>query len=256
MQVVILAGGYGTRLSEETQVRPKPMVEIGGQPLLWHLMKLYSTHGLRDFIICLGYKGHVIQEYFADYSLHASDVTFDLERDTTEVHRRTAEPWKVTLVDTGEKTETGGRLKRIREYLDPRKPFCFAYGDCLADVNVTESIAFHERERRPATVTVARPPARFGSVDLAGSAVVGFREKAASDAGWVNAGFFVLSTSVIDLIEGDATTWEREPLERLANENALSAFVHHGFWQPVDTLRDKNYVEGLWASGRAPWKVW
>jgi glucose-1-phosphate cytidylyltransferase len=255
MKVVILAGGFGTRLSEETHLKPKPMVEIGGKPILWHLMKVYSAHGVNEFIVCLGYKGYVIKEYFANYFMHTSDVTIDLSRNEVEVHHRHAEPWKVTLIDTGEKTQTGGRLKRVREYLGD-EDFCFTYGDGLADVNISELVKFHKAQRTLATLTAAQPPGRFGSLTLDASKVDRFVEKPEGDGGWINAGFFVLSPRVIDYVDGDDTTWERAPLERLAAEKQLSAWRHRGFFQPMDALRDKNLLEQLWASGRAPWKTW
>ena len=255
MKVVILAGGLGTRISEETHLRPKPMVEIGGRPVLWHVMKIYSSYGLNDFIICLGYKGYVIKEYFANYFLHMSDVTFDMATNQMEVHRRHAEPWRVTLVDTGELTGTGGRLLRVRPYLDDAD-FCFTYGDGLSDVNVNELIAFHRQQGRIATVCATQPPGRFGVLNIEGSRITEFREKPNGEGGWINGGFFVLSPRVIDYIPREAAPWEREPLERLAADGQLSAFVHRGFFQPLDTLRDRQKLEELWQSGRAPWKVW
>jgi len=255
MKAVILAGGYGTRISEETQARPKPMVEVGGRPVLWHVMKTYSAHGIHEFVICLGYKGYMIKEYFANYFLHMSDVTFDLRENRMEVHHRHAEPWRVTLVDTGEATMTGGRLKRIREYVG-EESFCFTYGDGLSDVKVPELIAFHQRQGKLATITAVQPPGRFGALDLQQNLITGFREKPQGDGGWINGGFFVLEPRALDAIEGDRTLWEREPLERLARDGQLAAFRHLGFWQPMDTLRDKLLLESLWASGKAPWKVW
>ncbi len=252
MKVVILAGGLGTRLSEETTVRPKPMVEIGSRPILWHIMTMYARHGLTDFVICCGYKGYVIKEYFANYLLHRSDVTFDLERGTTEIHHREVEPWRVTLVETGELTQTGGRIKRIAPFLDG-DDFALTYGDAVGDIDLTALVAFHRQHGRRATVTAVKPPARFGALEMDGYAVTRFREKPTSSEAWINGGFFVLSPSVIDYIEGDATLWEREPLERLAQEKELVAFHHHGFWQAMDTLRDRNHLEELWASGGAPW---
>ncbi|MDD5177601.1 MAG: glucose-1-phosphate cytidylyltransferase [Sterolibacterium sp.] len=255
MKAVILAGGLGTRLSEETQLRPKPMAEIGGKPLLWHILKTYSVHGVNDFIICLGYKGYMIKEYFANYFLHTSDVTFDMATNRMEVHEKHAEPWRVTLVDTGEATMTGGRLKRIAPYLDD-EDFCFTYGDGLSNVNVHELIAFHKRSKTLATVTAVQPPGRFGALDIEKNKITNFREKPEGDGGWINGGYFVLSPKVIETIEGDGTTWEREPMEQLAAAGQLSAFKHTGFWRPMDTLRDKLALEELWNTGQAPWKVW
>jgi glucose-1-phosphate cytidylyltransferase len=255
MKAVILAGGFGTRLSEETHLKPKPMVEIGGKPILWHLMKVYSAHGINEFVVCLGYKGYVIKEYFANYFIHTSDVTFDLAKNSVEVHHRHAEPWKVTLIDTGEKTQTGGRLRRVRDHLGD-EDFCFTYGDGLADVDLTELVKFHRAQRTLATVTTAQPPGRFGSVMLDGERVRRFVEKPEGDGAWINAGFFVLSPRVVDYIAGDDTTWERAPLERLAAEGQLAAWRHRGFFQPMDALRDKQHLEELWAGGRAPWKTW
>jgi glucose-1-phosphate cytidylyltransferase len=256
MKAVILAGGFGTRISEETSTRPKPMVEIGGKPILWHILKTYSAHSINDFVICCGYKGYVIKEYFANYFLHMSDVTFDMEHNKMEVHQRYAEPWKVTLVDTGEETMTGGRLKRVAQYLKGEEVFCFTYGDGLSDVNITELIAFHKRQNVKATLTATFPPGRFGALDMTNSKVNSFKEKPRGDGGMINGGFFVLSPEVIDYIVDDETIWERAPLERLAKEGNLAAFQHEGFWQPMDTLRDKVYLEELWQSGKAPWKVW
>jgi glucose-1-phosphate cytidylyltransferase len=255
MKAVILAGGMGTRISEETQVRPKPMVEIGGRPVLWHIMKLYAHHGVREFIVCLGYKGYVIKEYFANYFIHNSDVTFDLAENRIEVHERKAEPWRVTLIDTGEKTETGGRLKRVQPYVTD-DTFCMTYGDGLANVDIAESIAFHKAHKRLATITAVTPPGRFGMLTVEDRRITGFREKPPGDGARINGGFFVLSPEVFDYIQDDSTSWEREPLERLAAEGQLSAFLHEGFWQPMDHLRDKLLLEELWKSGRAPWKVW
>lgn len=255
MKAVILAGGLGTRISEETATRPKPMVEIGGKPILWHIMKTFSAHGISDFIVCLGYKGYMIKEYFANYFLHLSDVTFDMVNNKMEVHQNHVEPWRVTLVDTGETTMTGGRLKRIRSYLGD-EDFCCTYGDGVGDVNVTELIAFHKSQTTLATLTATQPPGRFGAISLKKNRVTAFQEKPEGDGGWINGGFFVLSPRVIDYIEGDSTLWERGPMERLAKDGQLSAFLHHGFWQPMDTLRDKNRLEELWAAGNAPWKVW
>lgn len=256
MKAVILAGGLGTRISEETHLKPKPMIEIGGKPILWHIMKIYSHHGINDFVICCGYKGYLIKEYFANYFLHMSDVTFDMANNRMEVHQRYAEPWKVTLVDTGEDTMTGGRLKRVAPYLQGEEAFCFTYGDGVSDVNITELIAFHKARQVKATLTATFPPGRFGALDFDGHKVLSFKEKPKGDGGMINGGFFVLSLEVIELIKDDSTTWERKPLETLANQKQLAAFQHTGFWQPMDTLRDKNYLEELWASGNAPWKVW
>ena len=255
MKLVILAGGLGTRISEETSVRPKPMVEVGGRPILWHIMKMYSSHGVNEFVLCLGYKGYLIKEFFANYFLHTSDVTIDLSSNAIEVHQRTAEPWKVTMVDTGEATMTGGRLKRVAPYLG-KEDFCFTYGDGVADVDITRLIAYHRSTNRLATVTAVQPPGRFGALNLEGELIRGFQEKPQGDGGWVNGGFFVLSPRVLDYIADDDTTWEREPLQRLAQEGQLSAYFHKGFWQPMDTLRDKTHLEELWAGGKAPWKSW
>jgi glucose-1-phosphate cytidylyltransferase len=255
MKAIILAGGLGTRISEETTTRPKPMVEIGGKPILWHIMKSYSAHGIHEFVICCGYKGYVIKEYFANYFLHMSDVTFDMEHNKMEVHQRFAEPWKVTLVDTGEETMTGGRLKRVRDYLGD-EDFCFTYGDGVSDVDIAESIRFHKTQKTLATLTAVQPAGRFGALDMDSHRVRGFQEKPQGDGGWINGGFFVLSPKVIDLIKDDSTIWEREPMEHLASNGQLSAYMHRGFWQPMDTLRDKNHLEELWQSGKAPWKVW
>ncbi len=256
MKAVVLAGGLGTRISEETSNRPKPMIEIGGKPLLWHILKTYSHHGINDFVICCGYKGYVIKEYFANYFLHMSDVTFDMSKNTMEVHQRNAEPWKVTLVDTGENTMTGGRVKRIGDYVKDEEAFCLTYGDGLSDVNITKLLAFHKTQRVKATLTGSTPPGRFGALDINGSMVTSFMEKPRGDGAMINGGFFVLSPDVLDYITDDSTKWEREPLERLAQEGNLAAYQHHGFWQPMDTLRDKIYLEELWQSGKAPWKVW
>jgi glucose-1-phosphate cytidylyltransferase len=255
MKAVILAGGLGTRLSEETEVRPKPMVEIGGKPILWHIMKIYSSYGINDFIICLGYKGYIIKEYFANYFLHSSNVTFDIANNIMKSHEHSAEPWHVTLVDTGDKTMTGGRLKKIKPFLDGEN-FCFTYGDGLGDVNINESIEYHNKQKTLATMTVVQPPGRFGSIKLRGNRPVSFQEKPQGDGGWVNAGFFVLSPKVLDYIEGDECIWEGPPLEKLADEGKLSAFFHRGFWQPMDTMREKKQLEGLWNSNHAPWKIW
>lgn len=255
MKAVILAGGLGTRISEETSIKPKPMVEVGGKPILWHVMKIYSAHGINDFIICLGYKGYVIKEYFANYFLHMSDVTFDMVGNEIEIHQNNAEPWRVTLVDTGDDTMTGGRLKRVRQYLD-NEDFCFTYGDGVADVDISELIKFHRSHKKLATLTATQPPGRFGALKLNQNIVSGFQEKPQGDGGWINGGFFVLSPKVIDYIEGDATLWESDPMERLAIEGQLMARQHNGFWQPMDTLRDKAYLDELWVSGKAPWKIW
>lgn len=255
MKAVILAGGLGTRISEETSVRPKPMVEIGGRPVLWHIMKLYSAHGINDFIVCCGYKGYVIKEYFANYFLHMSDVTFDMQHNSMEVHRKKAEPWKVTLIDTGDSTMTGGRLKRVASYLKD-EDFCFTYGDGVSDVNISELLTFHQSQNTLATVTAVQPPGRFGALDMDGHKIISFEEKPQGDGSWVNGGFFVLSPKVLELISDDGCSWEKEPLQRLAQDGQLSAYKHHGFWQPMDTLRDKNHLEELWGAGKAPWKVW
>jgi glucose-1-phosphate cytidylyltransferase len=256
MKAVILAGGLGTRLSEETSIRPKPMVEIGGMPILWHIMKIYSAQGINDFVVCLGHKGYVIKEYFANYFLHMSDVTFDMRDNSREVHHAKAEPWRVTLIDTGAETMTGGRIKRSIPYLGDDKVFSLAYGDGVADIDLKSAIKLHEHEGRLATITATQPPGRFGALQIEGARVLGFREKPVGDGGWINGGFFVLDARIGDYIEGDATVWEREPLERLASDNQLSVYHHHGFWQPMDTLRDKNHLEELWQKGEAPWKVW
>jgi glucose-1-phosphate cytidylyltransferase len=255
MKVVILAGGMGTRLAEETIVRPKPMVEIGGKPILWHMMKIYSAHGLSDFIICCGYKGYMIKEYFAHYFLHMSDVTFDMEKNCMDVLQKNAEPWRVTLIDTGEKTQTGGRLKRVQTYLD-EEDFCFTYGDGLADINISELLEFHRSQKTLATVTAVVPPGRFGALNLDQKRIVGFQEKPEGDGGRINGGFMVLSPRVLDYIDGDDTIWERAPMERLAAEGNMAAFLHSGFWQCMDTLRDHQKLQELWESGTAPWKTW
>jgi glucose-1-phosphate cytidylyltransferase len=256
MKAVILAGGLGTRISEETTIKPKPMVEIGGRPILWHIMKIYSAHGVNEFIICCGYRGYVIKEYFANYFLHMSDVTFDMENNQMEVHQRNAEPWKVTLVDTGENTLTGGRLKRVRKYLENEDFFFFTYGDGLADINVAQQIEFHKKHGRLATVTAVQPPGRYGALELIEDRVTGFVEKPRGDGGMINGGFFVLSPKCIDLIDGDKTSWEGKPLADLAADGNLAAYEHLGFWQAMDTLRDKNMLEELWAGGKAWWKCW
>lgn len=256
MKVVILAGGFGTRISEETHLRPKPMIEIGGMPIIWHIMKIYSSFGMSDFIVCCGYKGYVIKEYFSNYFLHMSDVTIDLSTNGLEVHNRKAEPWRITLVDTGEATMTGGRLKRVADYLRDEREFCFTYGDGLADVDVGALVDFHRKHGKLATVTAVSPPGRYGALDIHGQQVRGFAEKPRGDGGLINGGFFVLDPAVIDYIADDAMPWEAAPLERLAAEGQLQAFEHHGFWQPMDTLRDRNALEDMWAKGRAPWKRW
>jgi glucose-1-phosphate cytidylyltransferase len=255
MKAVILAGGLGTRISEETHLKPKPMVEIGGRPILWHVLKIYSAHGINDFIICAGYKGYIIKEYFANYFLHMSDVTFDMQKNQMEVHHRRSEPWRVTIVDTGEATMTGGRLKRVQDYVGG-DTFCFTYGDGVGNVNITESVAFHRREGVQATITGVQPPGRFGALEIAGNQVRSFQEKPDGDGSWINGGFFVLEPSVFDLICDEATVWERQPLEALARTGQLGIYKHAGFWQPMDTLRDKQHLEELWASGKAPWKTW
>jgi len=255
MKAVILAGGLGTRISEETHLKPKPMIEIGGRPMLWHLMKIYSGHGINDFVICCGYKGYLVKEYFANYFLHMSDVTFDMKNNTMDVHQKNAEPWKVTLVDTGEDTLTGGRLKRVKDYVSDQEAFCFTYGDGLANVDITRLIDFHRSQKKLATITAVQPPGRYGSLDIQNNSVSRFIEKPKGDGGWINGGFFVLSPKCIDYIEGDQSSWEGEPLERLAKEAELGAYMHKGFWQPMDTLREKNLLEALWVSGQAPWKT-
>ncbi|CAB3920948.1 MULTISPECIES: glucose-1-phosphate cytidylyltransferase [Achromobacter] len=255
MKAVILAGGLGTRISEETQTRPKPMVEIGGRPILWHIMKTYSAHSVNDFVICCGYKGYMIKEYFANYFLHMSDVTIDLTKNVMEVHHRYVEPWRVTLVNTGEDTLTGGRLKRVRDHLN-NEPFCFTYGDGVSDVDIRALIDFHLTHGKPATVTAIQPPGRYGALELLDDAVLNFREKPAGDGAWINGGYFVLNPSIFDYIEGDLTSWEAEPIIRLAAENKLMVHRHSGFWHAMDTLRDKNHLESLWSQDKAPWKVW
>lgn len=256
MKAVILAGGLGTRISEETHLKPKPMIEIGGHPILWHIMKSYSAHGVNEFVICCGYKGYMIKEYFANYFLHMSDVTFDMQNNNMEVHEHHAEPWKVTLVDTGEDTMTGGRLKRVARYLQGEEAFCFTYGDGVADLDIAASIAFHKQHGKLATVTAVLPPGRYGALERDGDQVSGFIEKPRGDGGWINGGYFVLSPKVLDYIEGDSTSWEAAPLAEIAASNELMAFEHSGFWQPMDTLREKNLLEDLWQSGSAPWRVW
>lgn len=257
MKVVILAGGLGTRISEETQVRPKPMVEIGGKPILWHIMKIYSHYGLNDFIICCGYKGYLIKEYFANYFLHMSDVTFDMVSNRMEVHQHHAEPWRVTLIDTGEQTMTGGRLKRVARYIQDEDAFCFTYGDGISDIDITALVAFHRAQGTLATLTAVYLPSRFGVLDIqTHHRVASFEEKPKCESGMINGGFFVLAPKVLDLLQDDSTVWEHGPLETLAASGQLSAYQHHGFWQPMDTLRDKHLLEQLWAGGQAPWKVW
>ncbi len=259
MKAVILAGGYGTRISEESTIRPKPMVEIGGKPILWHIMKIYSAHQINDFIICCGYKGYMLKEYFANYFLHTSDVTFDMKNNQMEIHQNSAEPWKVTLVDTGDSTMTGGRIKRVKDYIG-QETFCLTYGDGVGDVDIAAAVSFHLEQKALATLTAVQPPGRFGAFTLEPNQhlVTNFKEKpkGGGESAWVNGGFFVLEPEVFTLIEGDATVWEQEPLERLAHEGQLAAYRHYGFWQPMDTLRDKNYLESLWQNGQAPWKVW
>ena len=255
MKAVILAGGLGTRISEETSIKPKPMVEIGGMPILWHILKLYSAHGVNEFIICCGYKGYVIKEYFANYFLHMSDVTFDMSNNSMQVHQKKAEPWKVTLVDTGEATQTGGRLKRVQEYVG-HNDFCMTYGDGVGNIDITSSIEFHKKHNKLATMTATQPPGRFGALELQDTEVKSFLEKPHGDGGWINGGFFVLSPSCIDLIADDSSSWEGEPLSNIAAQGELMAYEHSGFWQPMDTLRDKNHLEELWQSGKALWKVW
>ena len=256
MKAVILAGGLGTRISEETHLRPKPMIEIGGKPVLWHIMKMYSAHDVNEFVICCGYKGYIIKEYFANYFLHTSDVTFCMANNQMEVHQKHAEPWKVTLVDTGDDTMTGGRLKRVADYVRGEQAFCFTYGDGVSDLDITASIAFHRQHGRLATITAVQPPGRYGALRLEGQRVDGFTEKPRGDGGLINGGFFVLSPGVLDRIAADATSWEAEPLSGLAADGELMAFEHTGFWQPMDTLREKNMLEELWQSGKAPWKRW
>lgn len=256
MKVVILAGGVGTRITEESYLKPKPMIEIGGKPIIWHIMKIYSAFGLHDFIVCCGYRGYVIKEYFANYFLHMSDVTFDMSTNRMEVLQKNSEPWKVTLIDTGEQTMTGGRIKRIGRYLDAKEDFCVTYGDGLGDVDIRQLLEFHRRTGKKATVTAIQPPGRFGALKVDGSAVTGFQEKPLGDGGWINGGFFVAKPDVLDYIADDKTVWENEPLANLARDHQLAAYYHRGFWQPMDTLRDKNHLEALWAAGTPPWKVW
>lgn len=256
MKAVILAGGLGTRLSEETSTRPKPMVEIGGKPILWHIMKMYSAHGINDFIICCGYKGYVIKEYFANYFLHMSDVTFDMRNNTMKVHDKRAEAWNVTLVDTGDDSMTGGRLRRVAEYVKDEESFCFTYGDGVGDIDIAQTIKFHKQHGKAATLTATYPPGRFGALDIRRGQVLNFKEKPKGDGAMINGGFFVLKPSVLKYITGDASVWEQEPLMSLASDEQLMAFEHQGFWQPMDTLRDKHLLEDLWMSGKAPWKTW
>jgi glucose-1-phosphate cytidylyltransferase len=257
MKAVILAGGLGTRLSEETDLKPKPMIEVGGRPILWHIMKIYSAHGINDFIICCGYRGYLIKEYFANYFLHMSDVTFDMTKNSMEVNQKRSEPWKVTLVDTGESTLTGGRLKRVAEYVKDESEFCFTYGDGVGDVNITKLIQFHKSQGSLATLTATRPPGRYGAIKFGENyRVERFQEKPEGDGSWINGGYFVLKPEVLNLIEGDQSSWEGDPLSRLANDGQLAAFKHEGFWQPMDTLREKNLLNDLWNSGKAPWRIW
>lgn len=255
MKAVLLAGGLGTRISEESVLKPKPMIEIGGKPILWHIMKMYSAHGVNDFIICCGYKGYVIKEYFANYFIHNSDITFDVQNNKMEIHQNTAEPWKVTVVDTGEESMTGGRLKRVAKYLGD-EDFCFTYGDGVSDVNIRKSIEFHKSHGKLSTITAVQPPGRYGALKMNGSKVEAFMEKPKGDGGVINGGFFVLNPKVVEYIKDDATIWEKEPMEKLASQGQMQAFVHEGFWQPMDTLRDKKHLEELWNTGKAPWKSW
>ena len=254
MQAVILAGGLGTRISEESHLRPKPMIEIGGKPILWHIMKMYSAHGINDFVICLGYKGYVIKEFFANYFLHTTDITIDLAENRLQALRSTTEPWRITLVDTGEASQTGGRLRRVRDYLDDT--FCFTYGDGVSDLDISATLAYHRQHGRLATITAVRPPGRFGMLKIADDQVTGFTEKPEGDGAWINGGFFVLDKRAVDYVDGDLTSWEREPMERLARDQQLMSYEHTGFWQPMDTLREKNLLESLWTGGKAPWKAW
>ena len=256
MKAVILAGGLGTRISEETHLKPKPMIEIGGKPIIWHIMKMYSSHGINDFIVCCGYKGYVIKEYFANYFLHMSDITFNISENTMKVHKKDAESWNVTLIDTGETTLTGGRLKRVSEFIKEEDAFFFTYGDGVSDIDISKSLEFHQSHGKLATVSGVLPPGRYGALNLDGNQVKGFTEKPQGDGGVINGGFFVLSPKVLDYIDGDQTSWEGDPLSKLAKNNELMAFMHEGFWQPMDTLREKNALNELWSSGRAPWKVW
>lgn len=256
MKAVILAGGLGTRISEETHLKPKPMIEIGGMPILWHIMKSYSAHGINDFVVCCGYKGYLIKEYFANYFLHMSDVTFDMANNQMQVHQHKAEPWRVTLVDTGDDTLTGGRLKRVANYVRDEEAFCFTYGDGVSDIDITAQLAFHRQHGKLATVTAVQPPGRYGALNMDGASVRGFVEKPKGDGGWINGGFFMLSPRCLDYIAGDLTSWEGEPLTKIAEDGQLMGFEHQGFWQPMDTLRDKNQLEELWQTGKAPWKRW
>ena len=256
MKVVILAGGLGTRITEESHLKPKPMIEIGGKPILWHIMKLYSAHGVNDFIICCGYKGYIIKEYFANYFLHMSDVTFDIASNHMEVHQQYAEPWKITLVDTGDNTLTGGRLKRVKSFIENEEAFCFTYGDGLSDVDIAKSVQFHLNHGKLASITAVQPPGRYGAIEHRDGLVKGFVEKPRGDGGLINGGFFVLSPKVLEFIDNDLSSWEGEPLTKLAEIGQMMAFVHDGFWQPMDTLREKNLLEELWSSGNAPWKIW
>ena len=256
MKAVILAGGFGTRISEETDNIPKPMIQIGHKPILWHIMKIYSTYGVNDFIICCGYRGYIIKEYFANYFLHMSDVTFDMQNNKMKVHSERAEPWTVTLVDTGDTTMTGGRIKKVKEYIKDEEAFCLTYGDGVTDLNIKELIKYHKQQQTLATLTAVYPPGRFGALDLSGGKVQTFKEKPKGDGARINGGFFILSPKVTDLIESDETVWEQKPMETLADQGDMSAFEHDGFWQPMDTLRDKNYLENLWETGQAPWKIW
>ncbi|WP_448147568.1 glucose-1-phosphate cytidylyltransferase [Labrys miyagiensis] len=256
MKAIILAGGMGTRISEESHLRPKPMIEIGGRPILWHIMKIYSHHGINDFVICLGYKGYMIKEYFSNYFMHNADVTIDVQKNEISYHNQKAEPWRVTMVDTGENSMTGGRLKRVASLLDPGEPFCFTYGDCVGNIDITAQIAFHKSHGKRATLTGVVPPGRYGSITLDGDRITSFVEKPPGDNTLINGGFFVLDASVTELIESDTTPWEATPLEALAANDELMAWRHEGFWHPMDTLRDKNHLEQLWSQGKAPWKVW
>jgi glucose-1-phosphate cytidylyltransferase len=256
MICVILAGGLGTRISEESNLKPKPMIEIGGKPILWHIMKIYSSHGINEFIICCGYKGYIIKEYFANYFLHMSDVTFNMHDNSIEIHNQKAEPWKITLIDTGDDSQTGGRLKRVKSYLSNEDSFCFTYGDGVSDVDISASILFHKKHKKLVTVTAVQPPGRYGAIISEGNNVTGFYEKPKGDGGYINGGFFVLSPKAIDYIDNDNTSWENEPLSNLAREGQVQAFEHHGFWQPMDTLRDKNLLENLWINNNAKWKIW